>query len=85
MAKKKSNFGTIHVGDILKSALWAFIAAVCMGLYTIVQGLAETGELTATWNDLYKIIGTGLGAGLLIILKQFIQNSDGKHFKKEAK
>ncbi|MFH2029664.1 MAG: hypothetical protein ABIJ40_03440 [Bacteroidota bacterium] len=85
MAKKKSDFGTIHWGDIFKSALYAFIAAVAMGLYTIVQALADTGQLTATWNDIYKVIGTGLGAFLLIILKQFLQNSDGKHLKKEQK
>lgn len=81
--KTTSPFGSINWKDLLWSGLSALIFSVGTALITIFQNLQDTGHLDMTLQDLYKILGIGIGAGVVVILKQLMQNSNGKHFKKE--
>lgn len=81
--KTTSPFGSINWKDLLYSGLSALVLSIATALYSVFQNMSETGHLDLSFDDLKTIGAAGIGAFVLVFLKQLLQNSTGKHFKKE--
>jgi hypothetical protein len=74
----KSTFLTLNVKDLINGLIVTVLAAVL----TIVQTTVDAGSLSFDWPFIAK---AALTAAISYLIKNFLTNSGGTFFKKEAK
>lgn len=80
----KTGLFTLGSKDLIKGGIIAILTAIVAGLTTIVNGLTLTPPVYPTWTDLVHVGMTGLAAGAIYILKNFLTNGNDQFLKKDA-
>jgi uncharacterized membrane protein HdeD (DUF308 family) len=77
----ESKFLKLNFKDLAKSAIIAGLTVVVTGAITILSAITDaTGQLP-TLQDFYKLLTSGLVAGAIYLLKNFLSNENNQFFK----
>ena len=74
-----SSIFKINGKDLLKGLFMAVVTAIVTGL---INGL-DTGTFAFTWEFFKPVVISSVTVGLVYILKNWLQNSNGDLLKKE--
>ena len=74
----------ISIKDIAKSAIIAGLTVIVTGLISLLSGLTHIPPIYPTLPELSNLALSGLVAGAVYLLKNFLTSSDDKFLGKET-
>jgi len=73
----------IGIKDLAKSAIVAGLTVIVSGLITVLSGIAQVPPVYPTLPVLTNLALSGIIAGAVYLLKNFLTNSEDKFLKSE--
>ncbi len=77
----KSNFLSLNYKDLIKGGVMAALTVVVAGLVVIIEGIYKVPPVYPTLQTVETLLLSGLGAGSIYILKNFLTSSEDNFLK----
>lgn len=77
----ESKFLKLNLKDLAKSAIIAALTIIVTAAITILSAITDANGQLPTLQDFYKLLISGLVAGAIYLLKNFLSNENNQFFK----
>jgi len=77
----KSKFLKLNLKDLAKSAIIAALTIIVTAAITILSAITENNGQLPNLQDFYKLLTSGLVAGAIYLLKNFLSNENNQFLK----
>lgn len=77
----ESKFLKLNLKDLAKSAIIAALTIIVIAAITILSAITDANGQLPTLQDFYKLLTSGLVAGAIYLLKNFLSNENNQFFK----
>ncbi len=78
---KKSPFLSLDIKDLIKGGIMTALTVVVAGAVVIVEGICKVPPVFPTLQTVETLLLSGLGVGVIYILKNFLSSSEDNFLK----